>query len=244
MAQIQFYLIALLFFFPIVGFCNKPAGAEIMKSNTTFHQRTTMLSFLALGDSYTIGKGLQVDQSWPAQLAVQLRKDKLEIDAPVIVAATGWTTKDLLKAMGDSGLEKPYDLVTLLIGANDQFQGFGEYVYSVEFEKLLVKAIDLAGGNSNRVIVISIPDYSVTKFGKMLGPAGIRVAIDNFNIINKRFAENKGAHYVNITEISRRAGKDSTLTAPDGLHPSAIMYAEWVKIIEPVALSAFGKKVQ
>jgi len=244
MTQIRFPLVAPLFFFLLVGLCNKSGGADVMKSSTRFHERTGMLKFLALGDSYTIGRGLQVNQSWPAQLAVQLRKNKVEIDAPVIIAATGWTTKDLLKAIGDSDLEKPYDLVTLLIEANDQFQGFGEYVYSAGFEKLLVNAIDLAGGNSNRVIVISIPDYGVTKFGEMLRPARIRVAIDNFNVISKRLAEIKGARYVDITEISRRAGEDPALTAPDGLHPSARMYAEWVKIIGPVALSALGKEVQ
>ncbi len=243
MPRILLPLVALVFVCFFVGSCKNSASEDIMKSETTYQERTRMLKILALGDSYTVGRGLQRTESWPEQLASQLRKDKLKVDTPVIVAATGWTSTDLLRVIDNSNLNKPYDLVTLLIGANDQFQGFSENSYSAGFEKLLINAIDLAGDRSSHVIVISIPDYSVTQFGKLIGPARIKDTIDIFNMINKKFAEINGVYYVNVTELSRRAAEDLTLLASDGLHPSAKMYAEWVKLIKPVAINALGIKL-
>jgi lysophospholipase L1-like esterase len=211
---------------------------DIIETKPRYQENTKMLKILALGDSYTVGEGLQRAESWPMQLAEQLRKDKLEVDTPLIIAATGWTTTDLLRAIARSNLNPPYDIVTLLIGVNDQFQGFSEDGYATGFEKLLLSAVDFAGGKSRRVIVISIPDYSVTPFGKRFGPAGVRAAIDSFNEINKKLAEDRGVHYVNVTEISRKAAEDSTLLASDGLHPSSKMYAEWVRLIAPLLESA------
>ncbi|HLE24923.1 MAG TPA: GDSL-type esterase/lipase family protein, partial [Thermodesulfobacteriota bacterium] len=134
--------------------------------------------------------------------------------------------------------------VTLLIGVNDQFQGYSEESYAINFEKLLIKAIELAGGRPYRVIVISIPDYSITPFGKRFGQARIRTEIDRFNEINKQIADEKGVHYVNVTEVSRKASESSTLLAPDGLHPSVQMYAEWLELIAPVAISVLDVNKQ
>jgi lysophospholipase L1-like esterase len=197
-----------------------------------------MIRILALGDSYTIGEGVKESESLPIQLAVELRKGNLKVDTPQIIAVTGWTTTDLMRAIEKSRLEQRYDLVTLLIGVNDQFQGYSEESYASNFENLLAKAIALAGSRADRVIVISIPDYSVTPFGKRFGPSRIRAEIDRFNEINKKISDDKGVYYVNVTEISRKASEDSTLLAPDGLHPSAKMYAEWVRYIAPLALKA------
>ncbi|MGH7800300.1 MAG: SGNH/GDSL hydrolase family protein [Thermodesulfobacteriota bacterium] len=196
-----------------------------------------MIKILALGDSYTIGEGVKQSDSWPMQLASQLRKDNLKVDTPQIIAVTGWTTTDLMSAIEKSRSEQRYDLVTLLIWVNDQFQGYSEESYGIGFNKLLAKAIELAGGRPNRVIVISIPDYIVTPFGKRFGSARIRAEIDKFNEINKEIATENRVHYVNVTEISRRAAEDPTLLAPDGLHPSAKMYAEWVELTVPVTKS-------
>ena len=196
-----------------------------------------MIKILALGDSYTIGEGVKQSERWPMQLASQLRKDNLKVDTPQIIAVTGWTTTDLMSAIEKSRLEEQYDLVTLLIGVNDQFQGYSEESYAIGFKKLLAKAIELAGGRPNRVIVISIPDYSVTPFGKRFGSARIRAEIDKFNEINKEIATENHVHYVNVTEISRRAAEDPTLLASDGLHPSAKMYADWVELTVPVVKS-------
>jgi len=214
---------------------------DVTKKTPPYQRQNEMVRILALGDSYTVGEGVKESESLPIQLAVELRKDSLKVDTPQIIAVTGWTSSDLMRAINNSNLDNPYDLVTLLAGVNDQFQGYDEDSYATNFEKLLIKSIELAGGVSNRVIVISIPDYSVTPFGKRFGPSRIRAEIDRFNEINRKIAENRGVDYINVTEISRRASEDQTLLAPDGLHPSAKMYAEWVELIAPVVKSSLGK---
>ncbi len=217
--------------------CLSSSYQDRTKMEPTDKEQSQMIKILALGDSYTIGEGVKQSERWPMQLASQLRKDNLKVDTPQIIAVTGWTTTDLMSAIEKSSLEQRYDLVTLLIGVNDQFQGYSEESYAIGFNKLLVKAIELAGGRPNRVIVISIPDYSVTPFGKRFGSARIRAEIDKFNEINKEIATENRVHYVNVTEISRRAAEDPTLLASDGLHPSAKMYAEWVELTVPVTKS-------
>ncbi len=196
------------------------------------------IKFLALGDSYTIGEGISKNENWPTQLSNLLKEKKINVQVLHILAATGWTTNDLLRSISNFSLEEKYELVTLLIGVNDQFQGSSENSYAIGFEKLILKAIQLAGGNPKRVIVISIPDYGVTQFGKQSFPAKIKAEIDGFNEINKNIAANKGVEYVNVTEISRLAGEDPTLIAADGLHPSAKMYFKWIKLIEPAAMNS------
>jgi lysophospholipase L1-like esterase len=213
---------------------------NIARSEQTNKGQPRMIQILALGDSYTIGEGVKQSDSWPMQLASQFRKDKLKVDTPKIIAVTGWTTTDLMRAIERSRLDQQYDLVTLLIGVNDQFQGNGVESYVFNFEKLLLQSIALAGGRTDHVIVISIPDYSVTPFGKRFGPSKIRAEIDGFNEINKKISDDKGVNYVNVTEISRKASKDPTLLVPDGLHPSAKMYTEWVELIAPVASNAIA----
>jgi len=217
--------------------CLSSSYQDRSKMELTDKEQSQMIKILALGDSYTIGEGVKQSERWPMQLASQLRKESLKVDTPLIIAVTGWTSANLMSAIEKSRLEEQYDLVTLLIGVNDQFQGYSEETYASGFKKLLVKAIELAGGRPNRVIAISIPDYSVTPFGKRFGPARIRAEVDKFNEINKGIATENRVHYVNVTEISRRAVEDPTLLASDGLHPSAKMYAEWVELTVPVAKS-------
>jgi len=224
--------------------CLSSSYQDRTKMEPTNEEESQMIRILALGDSYTIGEGVNQSESWPALLAGLLREANLKVDTPQMIAVTGWTTIDLISAIGKSRLEEQYDLVTLLIGVNDQFQGYSEESYATNFEKLLIKAIELAGGRPYRVIVISIPDYSVTPFGKRFGSARIRAEIERFNEINNKIAVEKGVRYVNVTEISRRASEDLTLLAPDGLHPSAKMYAEWVELIAPVAISVLDVNKQ
>ena len=198
------------------------------------------VKLLALGDSYTIGEGVAPEQSWPLQLAGILREAAFNIDTTQIVAATGWTTFDLLRAIAQTNLSPPYDLVTLLIGVNDQFQGKAESWYSEGFATLLQLSIDFAGGRPQRVIVLSIPDYSVTPFGRRLDSTAIRTKLDSFNQMNAKLSKNAGVHYVNITEISRGAASDPTLLALDKLHPSGSMYAEWARLVASVAAPAIA----
>jgi len=192
-------------------------------------------SFLALGDSYTIGQSVPVSDRWPNQLVGQLREKGFYMADPQIIAMTGWTTANLLQTMQTAQLTPPYDMVTLLIGVNDQYQGRTLESYRQGFTALLTRAVELADADPARVIVVSIPDYSVTPFAEMRNPARIRTALNQFNALNLELAFAAGVHYVDITPGSREAAADLSLLAPDQLHPSGKMYAEWVKLILPVA---------
>ncbi|MBT9545386.1 MAG: SGNH/GDSL hydrolase family protein [Candidatus Sericytochromatia bacterium] len=191
-----------------------------------------MKRFLALGDSYTIGESVAEKERWPMQLTTGLRNRGMEdLNDPEIIATTGWTTRDLLDAMQGSQLTPPYDLVSLLIGVNNQYQGRSQEEYAQEFELLLRQAIELAGMRKNRVFVLSIPDWGVTPFAEGRDRAQIASEIDAFNRINARLSYQYGVQYIAITAISREAGKHASLNAADGLHPSADMYRRWVDVL-------------
>ena len=187
-------------------------------------------TFLALGDSYTIGEAVSDDQRWPVQLAARLSQDSITLE-PTIVATTGWTTDELLSGIVKSDIEGTYDLVSLLIGVNNQYRGYDEDQYEKEFKVLLDKAIEFANGNNHHVFVVSIPDYGVTPFVKERGsdPAKIAHELDSYNAIAQKIATLRDISFIDITEISRKAVDDSTLIASDGLHPSGKMYEKWVE---------------
>jgi lysophospholipase L1-like esterase len=191
--------------------------------------------FLALGDSYTIGESVAVADRWPNQLARTLRAKGLAIADPEIIAKTGWTTDELSSAIDATKPHGPYSLVTLLIGVNNQYRGRDAEQYQKEFAALLQRAIGFAGGDAKRVVVVSIPDWGVTPFAASRDRAKIGVEIDHFNAIAAEETKRAGAKYADITPVSR---KNPTLVAPDGLHPSAAMYAQWVTIISPQAEAA------
>jgi lysophospholipase L1-like esterase len=194
--------------------------------------------FLALGDSYTIGESVAAGDRWPNQLAVQLHNQGIDIAAPQIIAKTGWTTDELSHAIDEAKPAGPYALVTLLIGVNNQYRGRDAEQYRTEFAALLHRAIGFAGGNPSRVLVVSIPDWGVTPFAANRDAAAIAREIDRFNAINREETARAKAHYADITPISRHVPSDPTLVAPDGLHPSAKMYTQWITIILPEALKA------
>jgi len=198
------------------------------------------MRYLALGDSYTIGESVAAPERWPVQLTARLRARGLPIDDPLLIATTGWTTGELSRAIEQANPIGPFDLVTLLIGVNNQYRGRSENEYRQQFHVLLQRAIAYAGDDPARVVVLSIPDWSVTPFAISLGAEQSsldRIAgqIDQFNAINRAETERSGAHYLDITPISRQAAQDRSLLATDGLHPSGKMYAHWVKLIEPMA---------
>lgn len=188
------------------------------------------IRFLALGDSYTIGESVAESHIWPVQLLNNLRKEGYQCAEPNIIATTGWRTDDLKKAIHAFPFKTKYDLVSLLIGVNNQYQGKSVEGYAKEFEELLQIAIAHAGGDKSKVFVVSIPDYGFTPFGKK-NQKDISKAIDSFNAVNKRITELYGVQYIDITGISRRGLEEPELVAEDGLHPSAKMYEEWVLLI-------------
>lgn len=186
------------------------------------------VSFLALGDSYTIGESVSEQERWPNQLADSLRAHGMKISRPTLVATTGWRTDDLKNAIAKASLKNEYGLVSLLIGVNNQYQGKPLAQYAVEFEDLLRTAIALAQGKKENVFVVSIPDYGFTPFGKEKQTT-ITAAIDQFNATNRQIAERLGITYFFITDITRRALTQPDLVAADGLHPSGKMYSLWVE---------------
>jgi lysophospholipase L1-like esterase len=198
--------------------------------------------FIALGDSYTIGEGVAPDERWPAQLARRLRAHGVAIGEPEVIATTGWTTDELAGAMDGHAFVPPYALVTLLIGVNNQYRGRPLANYRDEFSALLARAIELAGACAQRVVVVSIPDWGVTRFAQEQGRDAheIAAAIDAFNTAACAITIAHGAAFVDVTALSREAGDAPAMVVADGLHPSAAHYAEWTDRILPAALLALG----
>lgn len=191
--------------------------------------------YLALGDSYTIGQSVPEAERFPNQLA-----RALGIARPRIIARTGWTTDELDvaidRAINAANVTGTYDLVSLLIGVNNQYRGRDAEQYRSEFAALLQRAIGFAGGDAKNVVVVSIPDWGVTPFAEARDRAKIASEIDRFNAINREEAQRAGARYADITAISR--GGAPALVAEDKLHPSGVQYRQWVKIIVPEARAA------
>ncbi|MDL1893813.1 SGNH/GDSL hydrolase family protein [Sphingobacteriales bacterium CHB3] len=197
-------------------------------------------TFLALGDSYTIGEAVAETERWPMQLASILRKRTISIDDPVIIARTGWTTDELNAAIDASNIRGPFDLVTLLIGVNNQYRGRSADEYRVEFKQLLQRAIHFAGGAASHVIVVSIPDWGVMPFAEGRDRKKIAKEIDMFNAVNWEESVRARTQYVDITPISREVERYPELIASDGLHPSGVQYKYWGELIEPKACTALG----
>jgi lysophospholipase L1-like esterase len=203
-------------------------------------ERSTPLRLLFLGDSYTIGESVDEAGCWPRQLVDSLRRRNVSVADPMIIARTGWTTDELAAAIEAQNPQGPFDLVTLLIGVNNQYRGRPAEEYRGEFTELLQRAIAFAGNDASRVIVISIPDWGVMPFAEGRDRAKIAKEIDAFNAINWEESVRAGTHYVDVTPISREANRRPALIATDGLHPSAEQYRLWVELIEPKALKALG----
>lgn len=198
-------------------------------SNETAKNETKKYTYLALGDSYTIGESVPEKERFPVQLADALNAKGIAIKNPEIVATTGWTTDELAKGIEKAALDTTYDLVTLLIGVNNQYRGRDLENYRKEYKSLLEQAIWFAGGHPEKVIVLSIPDWGVTPFAEGRDRDKIGREIDNYNSACKEITEAGGVKFLDITPISRKAAKDSALVADDGLHPSGKMYGKWVE---------------
>ena len=200
------------------------------------------MTYLALGDSYTIGESVEYKERFPVQLVNKLKLAGFDFAMPEIVAKTGWTTDELIVGIEKADLKASYDLVTLLIGVNNQYRGRDLENYKEEFEQLLRTAISFADENPDKVFVISIPDYGVTPFGQQKGRKKIGRKIDQFNAINLAVAQKYGIAYVDITGISKTAYRRTSLVADDGLHPSGEMYGLWVDQIVPAIIKQITGK--
>ena len=218
-------LFVLLFFLPILL---KAQTKDLMEKTYTY---------LALGDSYTIGEAVPLTNSFPYQTVRLLRNKGYHFSAPEIIAKTGWTTDELETVMKGYSFLPKYDFVTLLIGVNNQYRGREVIEYKQQFEQLLEKAIVLTGGKASHVIIVSIPDYSVTPFAKSMDTEKISKQIDVFNSVAKALSVQYKTQYIEITGTSRDAENDNELVAEDGLHPSAKEYAKWAEKVSKAIAS-------
>lgn len=188
------------------------------------------LKYLALGDSYTIGESVEPAQRWPVQLAERLRDEGFNVEDPRIIATTGWTTQDLLQAMDAQLRSEKFDLVSVLIGVNNQYQGKSIEAYEEDLHEIFKRAIGHAERGAAGVFALSIPDYGVTPFGASREEE-IGRELDEFNRVFEEVANQYEVEFFNITPISRRAKEEPELIAADDLHPSAEMYRQWVDFI-------------
>jgi len=193
------------------------------------------VSILALGYSYTIGESVDPPLRRPTQLAECLRREGIPTLEPVIIARTGWTTDDLARGVEEDGLTGTYDLVSLLSGVNNQYQGRKLEEYRLQFLDLLSRATSFAGEDPRRVLVLSIPDWGVTPFAEGRDRVQIAREIDAFNRSCRNESSAAGVWYLDVTEISREAATDRGLVAQDGLHPAGTMYARWAEAVLPIA---------
>jgi lysophospholipase L1-like esterase len=182
---------------------------------------------LGMGDSYTFGEGVDQEERWINQLAVLLGDYGYYIQELTIIAKTGWTTGELSQAIAQSGVQHKYDLVTVLIGVNNQYRGLSISDYRIEFTEILTKAKQHADNNPKHVLVLSIPDWGHTSFAAERDRNKISREIESFNLINRDITNEFQSYYLDITTITREALDDQTLLAADGLHPSKKMYSIW-----------------
>jgi lysophospholipase L1-like esterase len=212
-------------------------GCDSKRRATDTMVNPPQLTYLALGDSYTIGESVKPELRWPDQLVARLRAKDLNVADPIIIAQTGWTTDELAAAI-DARTDlagRKFDLVTLLIGVNNQYRGRNLEEYRRQFAQLMKRAIDFAGGKPSHVIVVSIPDWGVTPFAEGRDRAQIAREIDTFNRVNREETMLAGARYVDVTPTSR---DQPSLVAEDSLHPSGDMYRLWANLVLPEAFDA------
>ena len=204
--------------------------ASVNQNLNSDNSNQTQFSLLALGDSYTIGEGVNEDPRWPNQFIKFAYENGVDFSSSRIIAETGWKSYDLINAIESSNFEKKYDYVSLLIGVNNQFNSRPVNEFENDLDKLLIKINNLKK-KSGSVLIISIPDWGSSPYGVGFDRNEISNEINTFNNSLKSFANINGLKYVDVTEISRRAINEPNLIAIDNLHPSGIMYLEWAKKI-------------
>ena len=209
---------------------------DIEKDNSELNEidlinsSVSKFSFLALGDSYTIGEGVKESKRWPNQFIKIAYENGLDFEKPEIIAKTGWKTYDLLNAINETNFTKKYDYVSLLIGVNNQFNSRSIYEFEEDLNKIMDK-IDILTKNNGSTIIISIPDWGYTPFAESYNRDTISYEINQFNKSLKNFADKNGIKYVDVTEISRKTLNEDDLLASDNLHPNGLMYLKWAKKI-------------
>lgn len=233
------YIYIVFCLFCLVSVSCKGINEQVLQldEETPLTEANTIYKILSLGDSYTIGQSVCSDCRFPAQLKESL-ENKFELDTAFnvdIIAQTGWTTTNLIERIRNQSISNDYDLVTLLIGVNNQFQSKAFSIYQREFPELVNTSIKAAKGIKSKVIVISIPDYAFTPFGK--GDKEISEEIDMYNNFARNYCNTNDITFINITDITRQGLTNTALVAHDGLHPSELAYSKFVDRILPFAVN-------
>lgn len=200
------------------------------------------MRFLALGDSYTIGEGVAEQERWPTQLVALLDRDGIRLTDVQMVAQTAWTADELADAIDEANPRGPFDLVTLMVGVNDQYRSRPVASFAPEFERLLARGIRLAAGRASRVIAISIPDWGATPFAEGRDRDRIGREIQAYNDCAGELAARAKVHWLDVTTASRAMQSDSSLVTADGLHPSGQMYARWAALLAPIIRGELTQK--
>jgi lysophospholipase L1-like esterase len=209
--------------------------------NATKDIKSHKHTYLALGDYYVLGEGLEEHERWPNQLEVSLRAHELHINYPYYVAYNTWTVDQLTKRLEEEEFDKHYDLITVQIGVNDEFKKKSITQFTTDVKALITKVVSLTGGRHGRIVVVSIPDWSATPYAKSHKSdalVAIEENIGKYNAVLKKETIAAGGHFVDITEVSKKAASDPSLTSADGLHPSGNMYKLWVQKMYPTILQA------
>jgi lysophospholipase L1-like esterase len=221
-------IFTLLFMLLTGAACKKEEAA-----NPTDTSKNYKYTYLALGDSYTIGEGVAERDQWGVQLAELLRQNGIAVAPPVTIARTGWTTSDLIRAVAEAQPKPEFDLVSLLIGVNNQFRGQSIQAYRTEFKQLLQTSITLSRNNPKHVIILSIPDWGATPAAQGQDRERIAQEIDAFNAVAKEESEMAGVTFITITPLTRTLVSDQSYLASDRLHYSGKMHREWALLALP-----------
>jgi lysophospholipase L1-like esterase len=232
--KIVFLIILFVGVFACKKTTSETGGTGMTNPVTPLPVTNSTYTYLALGDSYTIGQSVPGTDRFPMQTVAWLRSNDISINDPYIIATTGWTTQDLEAGINAVHPNGPFNVVSLLIGVNDQYQRHDTIGYRDRFWTLLNRSIQYAGGRRDHVFVLSIPDYSVTPFATYYDTAMIRKQIGWFNAINKDLTIQNYCTYLDITPSTREAATDPTLIAGDGLHPSGKEYKKWADRLGPM----------